>query len=233
MKPNLRLRLALVAGPALLLSGGLAVAAPAAGEAPPATAVYRYEQRVFGAPEPLLSSARSQAALARFREAYARLGRPRLAISVNPPRQGVAAEAPSLADQQTRRDVERLFGRPLRLAGATLIDHNAGAADGAQPAGSGEVAAPAVVADVVIEVLISSRQVPYSADGAVATVPDIQATAVRVGDKGVLGQAAASDLLGVGIAAGEKARTYSTEEIVEATALVLIEDMALATENPR
>src|SRR5258708_2686739 len=35
--------------------------------------------------------------------------------------------APTLADRQTVRDVERLMGRPLRLAGATLVDQRVAA----------------------------------------------------------------------------------------------------------
>ncbi len=213
----------------------------AAGEAATSAAQYSYEQRVFGAPEPLVSSARGQAALARFGKACEQMGKPRFILRINPSRDSAAAESPTLADQQTRRDIERLFGRPLRLAGALLIDHGAEATEGATgtdaAAGSGSPTQPAgesPAADIVIEVLVSSRQVAFASDGATTAVPDIQATAIRVSDRTVLGQAASSDLVGFGAAAGEKARHYSTEEIVEATAFALIEDLAaIARETPK
>ncbi len=231
MKTNSRGASALLVGAFLLLSCGAATAAFAAGEAAP-TAAYAYDQRVFGPPEPLVSSARSQAVLARFQEAYARMGRPRFVIRVNPPAADAAPEEPTLADRQTRRDVERCFGRPLRLGGAALLDEGAGADDAAPRPDAGGTNSGGAAAEVVIEVLVSSRQIPFGTDGAVVTVPDIQATAVRLADRVVLGQAAASDLLGIGAAAGEKARHHTVDAIVEATALALLEDLANTVQPP-
>lgn len=115
-----------------------------------------------------------------------------------------------LADKQTVRDVERLFGRPLRAGGAKLADQRVAAqliAD--KPlehftAATNEAArkdreALTKVADVVIEILISSRSVTVpqvSGNDQVVTMPDIQATAIRLSDAAILGQASASDILG-------------------------------------
>ena len=57
------------------------------------------------------------------------------------------------------------------------------------------------------------------------TVPDIQATAIRLKDAVILGQAAASDVLGKDVQAGRMVSTYSVQDITEATALALMEDM--------
>lgn len=145
----------------------------------------------------------------------------------------------ALADKQTVRDVERLFGRPLRMAGATLVDQRlATQLISDKPLGSltaqteGEPArkdreALAKIADVVLEILISSRQVTVSeiSGDKVYGVPDIQATAIQLKDSKILGQASASDLVGQGPTAGKVARTFGVREITEATALALMEDL--------
>ena len=117
-----------------------------------------------------------------------------------------AATALTLADRQTIRDVERLFGRPFRVAGAVLADQGtatsllAGKPFNRLAAAENEAArkereALVKVADIVIEVLISSRQVSVLQVSGEQTfvVPDIQAT---------------------------------VNDITEATALALMEDMA-------
>lgn len=144
---------------------------------------------------------------------------------------------PTLADRQTVREVERLFGRPFRAAGATLADQRI-AADMigdkslGRLAGTGDQAAKdraalGQVADVVLEILISSRNITVSAVSGDQTlaVPDIQATAIRLKDAVILGQAAASDVLGKDVQAGRIVSTYSVQDITEATALALMEDM--------
>ena len=143
----------------------------------------------------------------------------------------------TLADKQTVRDVERLFGRPLRMAGANLADQRVGTqllAD--RPlkdlqAGSEQARkdreALGKIADVAIEILISSRNVTVaelSGDNTYV-LPDIQATAVRLSDAKVLGQATATDIIGKDRYAGNIARTFDVREIAEATALALMEDM--------
>ena len=78
---------------------------------------------------------------------------------------------PALADKQTVRDVERLFGRPLRQAGASLVDQKVAAqliADKPitdfvgttdSPESRKDREAIGKIADVVIEILISSKTV--------------------------------------------------------------------------
>jgi hypothetical protein len=145
--------------------------------------------------------------------------------------------APSLADRQTVRDVERLIGRPLRMAGATLVDQRVATqligdkplqdlASGteAQQAAK-DRAAVSKIADVVLEVLISSRNVtvPEVSGDRTYTIPDIQTTAVRLKDAKVIGQATASDVMGG--SPGYAARNFSVQAITEATALALMDDI--------
>lgn len=154
------------------------------------------------------------------------------------------AKPPSLADRQTTREVERLFGRPLRAAGVRLADQRLAAelmegrkiADLKQAAlaGEGDQArkdreALAKHADVVLEVLISSRQVtaPTLTGDQIFEIPDIQATAIRLSDAQVIGQAASSDVLGQDQSARTLARRFDVRDITEATALALMEDMML------
>ena len=56
-------------------------------------------------------------------------------------------------------------------------------------------------------------------------VPDIQATAIRLSDSAIIGQAAASDIIGKDIQAGRVLRKFDVQDITEATALALMEDM--------
>jgi len=143
------------------------------------------------------------------------------------------ASTPTLADQQTVRDIERLLGRAFRNGGAKLADQRtAGVMLTAQPAARllGDQAAKerdalAQSADIAVEVLISSRNLPVvevSGDSTVA-VPDIQMTAIRLKDAAILGQASASDVLGQ--SAARAAKQFGVSEITEATALALMEDM--------
>jgi len=147
---------------------------------------------------------------------------------------------PALADRQTVRDVERLFGRPLRQAGASLTDQKVaadliadkaigefiGASDSPQARKSRE--AIQKIADAVIEVLISSKNVtvPTIAGSEVLTIPDIQATAIRVADAKILAQAASSDVLRRVPPAAQGG--FDVAEVTEATALALMEDMIQA-----
>ena len=143
--------------------------------------------------------------------------------------------APTLADQQTVREIERLFGRAFRHGGATLADQKSAVAllednpghrlVGDQAAKDRE--ALGKIADVAIEVLISTRNLPVievSGD-TMQPVPDIQATAIRLKDSAIIGQAAASDILGRDQQAGRIARQFGVRDITEATALALMEDM--------
>lgn len=146
-----------------------------------------------------------------------------------------SASAPTLADQQTVRDIERLVGRAFRSGGAQLSDQRiAGVMLSAQPGArllgdqaTKEREALAQSADIAIEVLISTRTLiaaEVSGDTTVA-VPDIQITAIRLKDAAILGQASASDVLGADTA--QAAKKFSAADITEATALALMEDMLL------
>lgn len=145
------------------------------------------------------------------------------------------ATAPTLADQQTVREIERLFGRAFRNGGATLADQKSAVAllednpghrlVGDQAAKDRE--ALAKIADVAVEVLISSRSltVPEVSGDKTYSVPDIQATAIRLKDSAIVGQAAASDILGQDMQAGRIVKQFGVRDITEATALALMEDM--------
>jgi len=145
---------------------------------------------------------------------------------------------PTLADRQTVRDVERLFGHPLRAAGASLADQSVAAqlisdkslsdvlGTSDTPEARKDREALRQVADAVIEVLISSKTIPVATltGNAVAAVPDIQATVINLKDARILGQASSADVTGH-IPPGVLA-TYDVSEITEATALALMDDMA-------
>ena len=202
--------------------------------------------RVYApSPDTLVAKVTADGVVEGFRRTYARDGAPRIVVYVNralvEPRgaaagtPGVPAPAPRLADRQTVREVERLFGRAFRHAGAQLADQ--AVAESLWPATPGtqlvedkaerERRALADVADLAIEVLISSRAltVPEIGGDVTYTVPDIQATAIRLKDAAIVGQAAASDVLGRGARAGRIVRDFSLQDITEATALALMEDM--------
>jgi hypothetical protein len=142
---------------------------------------------------------------------------------------------PTLADRQTVREIERLFGRAFRNAGAKLADQKNAAslleakADGrlVGDAAANDRAALAAIADIAIEVLVSSRSltVPELAGDKTYSVPDIQATAIRLKDSAIVGQASASDVLGKDIQAGRVLREFDVRDITEATALALMDDM--------
>ena len=89
---------------------------------------------VSAAMVPLFTPEQALEIIEEFKVTHAKLGGPKIDVRVNPPvGVPVAADDPNvppappltpdeLATQQTKREVERLFGRPLRLAGATLVD---------------------------------------------------------------------------------------------------------------
>jgi len=88
------------------------------------------------------------------------------------------------------------------------------------------------VTDVVVEILVSSRTVKVAqiSGDTYQTVPDIQATAIRLSDSAIIGQASATDVLGKDKVAGRIARKFEVSDIAEATALALMEDITLTTE---
>jgi hypothetical protein len=142
---------------------------------------------------------------------------------------------PTLADQQTVREIERLFGRAFRHAGAQLADQMIATSllpeePGAHLTGDQSAKdrqALSKIADIAIEVLISSRNivVPEVSGDVTYPVPDIQATAIRLKDAAIVGQAAASDIIGKGVQAGRVVKQFSMQDITEATAIALMDDM--------
>lgn len=164
-----------------------------------------------GVVEPLFTVEQAQQIIAQFKEAYTKLNSPPIDVRVNPPLGIAIANPPAanpggddLATQQTKREVERLIGRPLRLAGVQLMDADLSKA-----------------AEVTFEVLISERKL---ADG--NTVPDIQVTAVRIADGNIVGQATVLDLFPNRAEAGRRMRQYSVQQLTEATALAVMRDIA-------
>jgi hypothetical protein len=145
---------------------------------------------------------------------------------------------PTLADKQTVRDVERLFGRPLRSAGASLADQRVAAeliADKPMAEFVGSTDTPEArkdrealgkITDVVIEILVSSKTVAIptiSGDQQSISIPDIQATAIRLKDSKILGQVASADI--TGRVPPAMLGNFGVGEISETTALTLMEDM--------
>jgi len=144
----------------------------------------------------------------------------------------------TLADKQTVRDVERIFGRPLRAAGATLTDQKVatqliadkpldefiGSSDTPQARKDRE--ALGKIADAVIEVLISSKSIvaPTISATQTITIPDIQATAIRLKDSKILGQVSSSDV--TSRVPPASLANFDVHQVAEATALALMEDMA-------
>lgn len=150
---------------------------------------------------------------------------------------GNNSPTPTLADRQTVRDVERLMGGPFRAAGAALVDQRVAA----QMMGDRTLDSLTLqndqarkdreavnkIADVALEVLITSRQVNVTelAGDRTYTVPDIQVTAIRLSDAKLIGQASAADVINKSGGPGFAARNFGVESITEATALALMEDM--------
>ena len=167
---------------------------------------------------------------------------PAAAATPHPPA-AQGGDSPSFASLQIVRDIERLFARPLRAGGATLTDQATAAAfvrksvsdqsgaSATEPAPD-QIAAFKKVTDVVIEILIASKNltVPAVSGDKSYIVPDIQATAIRLKDGGILAQASTIDVLGGRQQAARIARQYTINDIAEATAFALMEDMARSAE---
>ena len=121
----------------------------------------------------------------------------------------------ALSDQQTKRDVQRLFGRPLRMAGVKLHDADL-------------VNLP----EVSLEVLLSEHTVKLHGIGGEQelTVPDIQVTAIRLADGRIIGQATVLDLFPRPEQAAHQLRQRTIYQLAEATALMLMRDMAMTAD---
>jgi hypothetical protein len=152
-----------------------------------------------------------------------------------------AAPAWSLADRQTARDIERLTARPYRAAGAAFADQKVAASmlpDSSITSHAGlnrylvtedgrkDREALAKVTDIVIEVLMSSRNLAVQQVSGVQTVavPDIQMTAIRLSDAAILGQASSLELIGP----NPPAAAFDVQAVTESTALVLMQDITAA-----
>ncbi len=143
----------------------------------------------------------------------------------------------SIADRNTMRNAEARFGRQLRAGGAALVDQGVAVSMlGDRPlagiAGSTDVAAKdrevvSKIADVVIEVLASNRRVTFvqSSGERDMLMPDFTATAIRLKDARILGQTTLSDAFGKNQMPQSWA-AYDSDEIAQAMALVLMDDMA-------
>jgi hypothetical protein len=143
---------------------------------------------------------------------------------------------PSLADRQTTRDIERLVAGPLREAGATIVDEGTAAelisdrpldaitTEGEQARKDRE--AISKVADVVVEVLVSSRNVtvPDLTGDKTYPVPDMQMTAIRLKDSKIIGQSSAAYVIRRAGGPAQVARNYGIDEVTEATTLALMDD---------
>ena len=218
----------------------------------PPKSLFVYEQRPFNAPAKLVTAEQAQGILTQFKAALPKLGGPRFAIQVNrvvldesaataPAATTAASQSqsrpPTLPDKLTFREVEKLFGRPLRLAEAALSDLPESMFTGLEKTSSRnpldwiktDREALSRLADVVIEVLISSRStsVREISGDRIYTVPDIQATAIRLRDSQIIGQANATDLLARQPNLGAALRANTIQEFTESVALFLMQDLAL------
>ena len=167
---------------------------------------------------PLFTPEQALEIIEEFKVTHAKLGGPKIDVRVNPPvGVPVAADDPNvppappltpdeLATQQTKREVERLFGRPLRLAGATLVDTDLSSES-----------------EVTFEVLISARKLGGKGS---KTVPDIQVTAIRFADGSIIGQATVLDLFPNREVANRQLPNYSIQQLTQATALAVMKDIS-------
>jgi hypothetical protein len=184
----------------------------------------------FGARSILSPRIRSAEILAKFKEAYLKLGSPRVLIYVNRELVDIPMKVSGSPNDQTpvgksltQRTVEALeetFARLLKSATADLADQKMANSMMAgkilkAPDDDGEVKAKRdrdslrKIADVAIEVLIAPAKD--------APLPDVQATAIRLEDGRIVGQATTN-------VPGREAET-DTRSMGETIALSLLEDM--------
>ena len=124
-------------------------------------------------------------------------------------------DASALTERQTQREVETLFGRPLRLAGVQLAESSL-----------------TNLPELTFEVLISERELVLQGISRKEniTVPDIQVTALRLADARIVGQASVLDLFARKEQAAYMLRRYDLRQLTEATALALMQDIATTAE---
>jgi hypothetical protein len=110
----------------------------------------------------------------------------------------------------TRAELEPYLTKPLRKGGVVVYD---------QATDRGEI---------LLEVTLSSRQVPYFAPEGDSTneIPDIRLTARRAADMAIIGQSSTFELLGIK-RAWSIYRRIGERELLRATVLTLMEDMII------
>jgi|TARA_B100000959_G_scaffold203223_1_gene212799 hypothetical protein len=171
---------------------------------------HRNPDPVHAAIAPLFTPEQATTIIKEFTGTYTKLSAPKIDVRVNPPVGVPVAAAPltpdELATQQTKREVERLFGRPLRLAGATLVDTDL-----------------SNQSEVTFEVLISARKLGGENS---KSVPDIQVTAIRLADGSIIGQATVLDLFPNREVANRQLSKYSIQQLTQATALAVMRDIS-------
>ncbi|HEV8541644.1 MAG TPA: hypothetical protein VGR78_04560 [Verrucomicrobiae bacterium] len=198
------------------------------------------EQRQYVAARPILIAPDQVTNLiVQFKTAYTKMGNPRIVFSVNlddPASPGATNIVATGQAQQGLRDLERLFGRPLRMAGADLVDQpvnmpsatNQPANDAKSDQARKNHEALAKIADLEIEIIASTR--PVAAAGLSGDItywlPEIHATAIRLSNGRIVGQATAADIVNESNAT-TLLRYFDSREIAEATALALMQDMLL------
>lgn len=174
------------------------------------------------------SQERSQQVIDKFRQAYPKLGEPRIMISVNRYSAGDSAKA-SASQPATTPDIEQLVARTLRSGGATLADQKAvnelmpgkilkASTKDEDLKASHDRDSLRKIADVAIEVVISSHTIAGKEGEKPETVPDVQASAIRLEDGQIIGQAASANLKG-------QVRELNLSNASEAIAISLMEDM--------
>lgn len=201
---------------------------------------YVYDQRSYAHVPVLIDPAAAQMIVDNFHTNLSSLGGERYLIYVNHQLPGNSADtnavpsvmtsktSPTLADHQTVRDVERLVARPLRTAGATLIDETTlTRLNGGSLQSEPSLDTLAKSADVAIEVLVSSRSVtvPEVTGDKTYLVPDIQMTAISLKDGRVLGQASAAEVMNKAGGPALVARNFGVQDVTEATSLALMDNM--------
>lgn len=146
-----------------------------------------------------------------------------------------AAEPPLVATHLARQ-----FDQPFREGGARLADPTAVAtlmagkslthftASGSEAARR-DRAALAQVADVIVEVVVAQREVvlPVGAAERVGWQPEVQATAIRLSDSAIIGQANSRELVNRQRGRKNRAGAADTvEALAQATAQALMESIA-------
>ena len=178
----------------------------------------------------LIPREQTQKTLNDFPEAYLKLGSPRLLVYVN--REFFDVRGPSAGESPAEAgDIEQVFGKPLRVAGAALADQKSASVmmmgkwlKAPNPTDEAKVArdrdALRKIADVGIEILIapSNAALQETSTGKKSSATEIQATAIRLEDAKIIGQASTANLQWDG-------HLFKLSDASEALALLLMQDL--------